>query len=465
MINCPNCNKELEDGAKFCSQCGCAIPEEAPAPAKAAAEQDAPSMEIAEAPLPAPEKDASEEKQASPDEKASAAPPKRSKKGVWMSMLVAILAVVCMYVFYGELGFDAPKGKTNNAIVYVKEGQLWYNDLGGSELQLTKDLAGAVAEAEYDRLADLVKISPDGKMVFYPDRNGSDGGVSLYSVTVGKDSLPVKLGNDIVQYRLLDDGASVLYLSADGSLYRHDGQSKTKVKAGVTGFYGTDGLAYAYLTTESGLYYYDGTSAQKIAGEKASTIGYGGGTLIYREEDSTFVVMADRRGQWDLSPDVTEVRPDEEGSTLYYTEEIGGGLYDLYCVTVKDGKMGAPRLWEGDIQSYLVCGNTALCVKDGSDLYVNGVCLGYDVSDTSIAASGGKIAFLADCDAVGGSLCLWEGKKSSALRDDVRMLGFTAKGELYYLCDVGKTSGKGSLYLHGTKPTLIAEDVSFVIVN
>ncbi len=464
MIKCPSCNKEMEDGARFCSQCGYAFPEEEARPAEEAAEQAVSQVEMTEAPLSASVKTQPKEEQTAPVTKTADNPQKRSTKGVWVSMLVAILAVVCMYVFYGELGFDSPKGKTNSAVVYVKEGQLRYNDLDGTELQLTKDLAGAVTEDEYDRLADLVKISPDGKTVFYPDRNGFDGGVALYSVKIGTDALPTKLGNDIAEYQLLSDGVSVLYLSSDGSLYRYDGTQKSKVKADVTAFYHTDGLSYAYFLTESGLYYYD-TSAKKITGS-AQPIGYGGGTLVYREADKTYVVMGDRRGEWDLPTDVAEVRPDEKGSTLYYTEEIGEGLYDLYCVTIEDGKMGAPRLWEGDVQNYLMCGATALSVKDGGDLYVNGVCLGYDVSSQQIASNGNMIAFLADCDTVGnGRLCLWEGKKSSAVRDDVAMLGFTAKAELFYLCDVGKTSGKGSLYLHGRQPTLIADDVSFVIAG
>ena len=466
-MQCPNCHTELASDAKFCSQCGTPIPpltEKEPLDQETTVPETEGEVTLPEEALAVAEEEPALSEEAAPTPAAFA---KRSRKGVFVSVLLAILVVVCMYVFYGELGFDTPKNKGNDAILYVKNGELFYNDQNGKEVQLTKDLASAVTEV--DLLDELVKLSTDGKTVFYPDRTGADGkGVSLYCMHIGSDQPPVKLGNGIVSYQVLSDGKTVYYLDAEGNLFLHDQKNKTKLRSAVTAMYPTDGMDYLYCQTENGIYFHQKEQTIQLANDSVALLANGAGMLVCREGEKTYVIQADRAMEWNLPEHATQIKISLSGKELYYCE-AAGELFDLYSATVRDGKMEAARLWETDINSYIVTQTSAIAFKDANeargtaDLYCNGVLLGYDVLTAKVQAVGNQIAFLADYDENSGTLMLYNGKKARSVQTDVFDLQITSSGKLVYLADVAKKSGTGDLYRYGEKAELIAGDVSKII--
>jgi len=106
-------------------------------------------------------------------------------------------------------------------------------------------------------------------------------------------------------------------------------------------------------------------------------------------------------------------------------------------------------------------------VKDDlGDLYINGKCLGYEVSAQMIKWDGVEgVAFLADCDAVSGVLTVFDGKKASSLRGDVAAFAYTAKGEIVFLCDVGQNSGQGDICrMVDGNAVVVADGVTHLII-
>ncbi len=465
-MQCPNCHKELAPDAKFCSQCGAPI---APPPEEETAllEEELAQPEAVSA-LSEEEAVLSEEDlNLSAEEPVPSSPAKRSRKGVLVSMLLAVLAVVCMYVFYGELGFDAPETKGNDAVLYVKDGELFYNDQNGKEVQLTKDLAGAVAD--FNLLDVFVKLSSDGKTVFYPDRAGADGnGISLYCTQIGNEQLPVKLGNGIVSYQVLSDGKTVYYLDAEGNLFLYDQNKKTKLRSAVQTIYTTDDKDYLYCQTENGIYFHQKDQTKQLANNSVQLLAHGAGMLVCRDGDKTYVIQADRAMEWNLPQNATQIGISLSGKELYYCE-AAGELLDLYSATVRDGKIDTARLWEGDILGYLVTETSPLAFKDGNeargtaDLYCNGMLLGYDVLPEKVRMVGDCIVFLADCDENSGTLTVYEGKKNRILRTDVFDLQLTSSGKIVFLADVAAKSGTGELYRHGDKAELVASNVAKIV--
>lgn len=465
-MKCPNCHKELAQDAKFCSECGTPIPAVIePTPSdEVLLPEDTTTLPEEEALL---SEDAVMEVPALEPTSPATATNTKSRKGVFLSMLLAVVAVVCMYIFYGELGFDAPKTKGNDAILYVKGGELFYNDQNGTEVQLTKDLAGAVSEQS--ALDMLVKLSSDGKTVFYPDRAGADGnGVSLYCTKIGANELPVKLGNGIVSYQVLSDGKTVYYLDAEGNLFLHDQTTKTKLRSSVKELYTSDGMDYLYCKTDGGIYYHEKTQTKQLADDSVTLLANGAGILVCREGAKTYVVKADGAMEWNLPENAVRIGISPAGNELYYCETVGE-LFDLYSVAIVDDKIESARLWEGDISGYIPTEGGALAFKDineargTADLYINGVLLGYDVLPDTVCAKGNAIAFLADCDESSGTLTLYEGKKNRIVRTDVFDVYITTSGKIVYLADVAQKSGAGDLYLDGDKAELIAGDVSGIV--
>lgn len=503
MLQCPNCHKIMEDGAKFCSECATLL---------------VPMEEIQEE---IPEEEAAldandtEELKEDPDTiqqiEESAQPAgtkKHPRKGMFVSMLLAILAVVAMYVFYEDLGFDTSKKETGNAVLYVKDGELYYNDFGEKgETQITKNLSGAMSEKE--KMSNVVRLSLDGKTVFYPDRMGAGtNGFSLYCIKPYKDELPIKLGNDVIWYDISEKGDIVYYITADQTLYRHDLNEKTKIAkdvlsvslatdgkkavyftenalysfidnqsskiaSGVTQYCTDEEVKIVYYANKDGFYRYNFTDSRLIGTAKATVLSTKGVNVVMFDEEAYYVVTQIGKYELDCTQNTDKFLFSTTGNTFYYSEPIdtNGTLFDVYRVQIKEGVPQTAVLCESDVSVCITAtDNAVVCLKDAKgnagDLYIGGKCYGYDVNAMSIVKNASdEIAFLADCDESGmGTLTVFDGKKSEAVRADAIGCKYTEKGELVFLCDVGQTTKKGDLYrMVNGKEELVSDNVSILI--
>ncbi len=194
MSNCPNCNKQFEDGVKFCDVCGTAL---AAAPAPEAA------------PVAAPE--------AAPAFKLPFELPfglNKKTLGIGGAVLAAILviAIIISSVFTA----------TPSYFLYSKDGDVVYYDGSGKPWV-------AVEETDKpDNGFGSALLSADGKKIFY-----TQGG-TLYYREVESKKEAVKLASNVGTFIINEKGSAVVYMS-ESSLYRHNLKDKTKIDSDVAG--------------------------------------------------------------------------------------------------------------------------------------------------------------------------------------------------------------------------------------
>ncbi len=193
MSNCPNCNKQFEDGVKFCDVCGTALVA-APAPEAA--------------PVAAPE--------AATAAPAFKLPFELNKKtlGIGGAVLAAILviAIIISSVFTA----------TPSYFLYSKDGDVVYYDGSG------KPWVAVEETNKQDNGFGNALLSADGKKIFY-----TQGGTLYYREVESKKDA-VKLASTVSTFIINEKGTAVVYMS-EGSLYRHNLKDKTKIDSDVAG--------------------------------------------------------------------------------------------------------------------------------------------------------------------------------------------------------------------------------------
>ncbi len=223
MIKCSACNKELEDGAKFCSGCGTSI--------------------------------VIEESDKSEIDKFTEIPHKKSpKKAIAISIVVIalILALSILVIsFFSE--------QTDSAYaLYIKDSEMYMTDMLKSQpLQITDNLADDYEKSELEYLIGYSTrpyITADGKMIFYTD-NISEEGNTLYYRYFNSEKEPVKIDSDVSKFEVGKSGRYIIYLDYSGSLYQYDLENKNKIANDVVSFYvSKSGEKVMYLTEEKNLY-------------------------------------------------------------------------------------------------------------------------------------------------------------------------------------------------------------------
>jgi len=334
MILCPNCQKELPDGSKFCGFCGTALPS-APvcpscgnqvAPESAfcqfcganlkAAPTPAPTVELApEAPVyvapaapvyvaPAAPVDAAPVAEPVYEAPAYEAPapaeePKK-KKGIpgWLKALIGvgvagigllfllIVAVVAILIFH--------KSPDHNLALYMKDQEIFLTDASKiAPWQVTDELFEDATEST-SVFAYLTQISEDGKKIFFADEIDEEGYSLYYRSTKNGKKEAVKLDSDLTDfYQVNDKGTLVTYLK-DGDLYQHNLQEREKIASEVGGFLITaDGKTVLYEKEDS-LYRKEGKQDPvKLASdiESLEYVSEDLQTLYYTKEESLYRIQ------------------------------------------------------------------------------------------------------------------------------------------------------------------------------
>lgn len=252
--------------------------------------------------------------------------------------------------------------------------------------------------------------------------------------------------------------------------------------------------------TKYSLWFYNGTKAELITEEYDSQCGYADKTpvIAYRQskqsdmpksiklssvnsatevenlvnegtsfEDEAYVAVKGTAKTLG-GEDPRRFIVDDAGSVIYYFDNITEAYGDLYRVTVDDGAVGKPELYDSYVYPYY-CGysddSTFVYYKDVGtyvgDMYIEKRLIDSDVYVYAKSYDSGKHYYLADYnyDKGYGTLKCWDGKKSVSIADDV--YGFVIReGHVLYATDYNDNKENYTLYIYdGKNSTKIADDV------
>lgn len=332
MTTCSKCGKELEEGTKFCDDCGAEIFETVFCPN--CGEQTSTEFAFCESCGASLTEEAEGTSGDAPKEKKGIldrvkALPKKALMfgGIGIAALVVIVLAVSL--------FSGGKGKGNFGL-YLKDSEIVYTNYkkdGAREItsRLLRDTSFSDYELSYaaSRLSNFLALSADGKRIFYPDRLESNAdGVTLCCREVNKPKKePVKIDSDVTRYAINDKGTQVVYLKGnEGILYVHNLKDKEKLARGVSYFHATKDLKkIGYLNDENSYYVWTGGSdAVKLASD-IGNIHYVAEDLsvIYYTKDGSLYKQATggkAPEKEKIAGDVARVIAVYESGEVYYTK-------------------------------------------------------------------------------------------------------------------------------------------------
>lgn len=329
MLTCPNCNKELSEGTKFCDGCGTPIVQQS---VEQSAEQfvcsncgkafDAPVAfcDSCGATLVAQPAEAPKEKKKLPK--------KALLFGGIGAAAVALIAIVVVVI-----SLFAGGSKENNFALYLKDEEIFFNELKKnseawqvtSRLVDTNDVTSEdLAESGY-AMAYLTYISEDGKYIFFPDKIGDGDGINLYYRELGKTKVEaVKIDTEVISYWVNEDTTVVTYLKGeDRNLYQYKlkGEEKEKIAGDVRSYQvSEDGAKILYMNTEGSVYLKDGKKDKEKLVSEISTLEYISDdfkTLYYVKDETLYkqVVGKDREK---IAEDIYDVIKIYESGEIYF---------------------------------------------------------------------------------------------------------------------------------------------------
>ena len=326
MVMCPKCGKMLEDGIRFCDNCGAQMPEtvvcpncgertaagfafcqkcgaplgQTPNPSTGYAPDPgagyAPDPNAGYAPNPGTGYAPNPSTGYMPDPGAGYTPdpnlatataqkkkvvPKKALifGGIGVAAVAVVAAVIALIV-----NLVGGMGKNGNAtnMFYLKDREIVYLDLKRDEpWEVTSRLlSGSMSDSSLAGNAYafgmFIAINEDNSRIFYPDRTdfNSAKGVTLYYRSMKKtDEEPVKIDADISAYAINKAGTALIYLKgSDGGLYQHDLENKDKIASNVKAFDVADDCnTVLYLTEDNSVYLWTaGGDKTKLASDIAS---------------------------------------------------------------------------------------------------------------------------------------------------------------------------------------------------
>ena len=324
MSTCPNCNKQLEDGTKFCDSCGNQIIETIfcqncgkETSTEFAFCQNCGASLSDETIV---SKHNQKKKFALPK-----LPFKLSKKliaiGSACIALVLVLVIVLSILLSGG-------GHNNNFALYIKDGEMYFTNISKIEpWQVTTRLVeddSIVKDSFVYTLGNYTHLSKDGKILFYVDKYTKDSdGVSLFYRYVNKpEQEPVKIDSDITSYAVSQNGKLITYLKGDeGALYQHNLTDKEKIASEVSSFIvSDDGKKIGYLNKEDGMYLkYAGKDKEKLDSDVSRIIyiNEAFNTVYYTKEGALYKTV-EGKDKVKIASDISAVLKVYESGEVYY---------------------------------------------------------------------------------------------------------------------------------------------------
>lgn len=249
-MKCINCGNELRDGAAFCSNCGAKTEGNSPAPAivrepKAQPVQRQVTMnEINSVPAAAvnvadvqPEQSVvqPEQPEVQNEQPVQEKPKKKKSAGKVIIILVVILLLLLLLIGGGILAYFIFSGDKEDdydtTFMYMTEDS-FYVATDDSYKNYEEIYVNNLFEEEDDHShSHLNRVYVRGKKLVYAQdylkeyklENGENINYSIYTKTLGKEEVPVKIADNVTgyYYAISDDGDSLMYLKGD-ELYYND---------------------------------------------------------------------------------------------------------------------------------------------------------------------------------------------------------------------------------------------------
>ncbi len=304
MIICPNCQKQLPDGANFCDGCGTQFQQMVVCPqcgSQTPASQ--PFCQACGVQFAAPEAPAEAAKPAFNLDTIKNLPKKTlGIIGGAVAAVIALILIICIV---------AGSGMPNYAI-YTKDGEICYNDLGDKKtgVEIAEDASYAL-------------LAPDGKTIFYE----KEGGFYYRDITK-KNSEPTKWFSNHSSLKLSENGKIATY-KKDGALYQKKlgADEAVKIASDVYSFTVTpNGAQILYVNNDSDVYYVKkaGKDAVKIVGgvdeSGVKFISENLKTIVYVKENSLYIATAGKDAE-KIASDVSSVSAFDLKNIYYVTEE------------------------------------------------------------------------------------------------------------------------------------------------
>ena len=353
---CPNCGEPILPGYAFCQKCGAPV-SQTPAPTPGAGYTPNPGYTpdpgAGYAPNPgytpdpgagytpdpgyAPDPGAGYAPAVDP---APAAPQKKPipKKaimfgGIGVAAVVVIIALVAIISSIAG-GGGGKGGKTH--MFYLRDGEIVYLDLkSGEATEVTSRFAGGsltnyqLASNAYG-FGRYIALTEDGSKLFYPDRNDFSTSNGILQVTLyyrdmkktGED--PLKIDSDISYYAINKAGTVIFYLKgSDGNLYNHDLSNKEMIAGGVTGFYVTDDCSkLMYTTEERDVYTWtaDGGKTKIVSEANIYSVSDDLTTIYYTKDDALYKQTEGDNERVKIASDVDRIVSILDTGELYYVK-------------------------------------------------------------------------------------------------------------------------------------------------
>lgn len=227
--------------------------------------------------------------------------------------------------------------KEIDSLIFVKDGEFFYHNLTDSvNMQLSNnndivvDEEGDYEEAIYV-LKSLMQMGPDGKTLFYPDKQeaNDEKAALFYREIDNKNAEPTLVAEGIQSYTISKNMDAVVCHCYDTQtfetpLYYYDFSSAKKIANDVKEYHASkDGKKVLYLDNQGGLYLYaDGTN-QKVE-PAVSSICYVGEDLsdfYYLKENGNLCRYAETEGPVVIASKVQQVVKVYETGEIYFVRD------------------------------------------------------------------------------------------------------------------------------------------------
>ena len=315
MSICLKCKKELEENAKFCSECGTKVSH------SVLCSHCNKKVNAGFAFCPYCGMEMTNDVPKRIYQKPQFNIDKKIIK-IGSSAVAAILVVVLLASFILNVV------NKDNYLFYIKNEELFSANVQKLKTwQVSEYLADSV-EVDNQKMktyttyfSNHVKVSEDKKNIFYLDRLESMTQFSLYHRKVDSNKEPNKLAKNVTMFEISNKGDGVAYLRGEGSLYWDDMKDRKKIADNVTTFQmSEDGKILVYLTEEGdGYHYVIGEKSQKIdsditnfsyVSEDIKTVYYLKDAELYKKALGKEAVL--------ISSDVEQIVKVYESGEIYY---------------------------------------------------------------------------------------------------------------------------------------------------
>ncbi len=268
--------------------------------------------------------------------------------------LKAILAAVTVLLVIIIIALSFASSGSLNSFSYLKDNELYYMSLSQSKgKQVSSDLLDGASTI--GNLDEYIRISNDGKKIFFVDKYDGSGYDLYYKKTSKLKRDSEKLVSDVNHYDINDKGSLVTYIKDGGDLYQHNLREQSdKIDEDVTSFIASDDgkrIVYLKVDSESSTYAIDvylsksGKSGEAVLTgiESIYKISDDLKEIYYTQYNTLYKAKLGKDPE-KLATDVSEIINIYDSGECYFVKISDDGVSSLYyfdgkseCMLISDG--------------------------------------------------------------------------------------------------------------------------------